>query len=197
MEINTDLHDYIIEFDNAMPKEVFKNFKKICINSKNFKDAKIIKNHKEEIGERIDPSIRKTSMWAIENINTKSLTEAHWTNLLLYTFKFFIEHYQKQIKSYEKFEVRELQILKYGLGGHYTFHTDHHKTIPRVFSCIFLVNDNYEGGDLVFKYPNSNKITKINKKENKMIIWPSNFLYPHSITPVTKGERYSVVAWAV
>ena len=105
--------------------------------------------------------------------------------------------YQEQITFYEKFQVKELSILKYSLGGHYRFHTDHHRKVPRIYSCIFLVNDDYEGGDLIFKYPNSEKITKINKKQNKMIIWPSNFLYPHSITPVTKGERYSVVAWAL
>ena len=31
---------------------------------------------------------------------------------------------------------------------------------------------------------------------NRLIIWPSNFLFPHSVLPVTKGLRYSVVAWA-
>ena len=32
---------------------------------------------------------------------------------------------------------------------------------------------------------------------NRMIIWPSTFLYPHTVKPVTKGTRYSVVAWAL
>ena len=61
---------------------------------------------------------------------------------------------------------------------------------------MVFINDNYEGGELVFKYPNSEDTTKIDKKKNRIIIWPSNFLYPHSVFPVTKGERYSVVAWA-
>jgi Rps23 Pro-64 3,4-dihydroxylase Tpa1-like proline 4-hydroxylase len=201
MEVKTDLHNYIIEFDNVMPKDIHKNFKKICENSNAFQDAAIIGNVKNkshtEIEQIVNPLIRKTSAWSPENITAKSLTEAHWANFLLNTFKCFIEMYQEQITFYEKFQVKELSILKYSLGGHYRFHTDHHRKVPRIYSCIFLVNDDYEGGDLIFKYPNSEKITKINKKQNKMIIWPSNFLYPHSITPVTKGERYSVVAWAL
>ncbi len=32
-------------------------------------------------------------------------------------------------------------------------------------------------------------------KTGDMIIFPSNFLYPHQVMPVTKGERYSIVSW--
>ena len=60
-----------------------------------------------------------------------------------------------------------------------------------------MVNENYKGGELCFKYPKIDKITTIEKKENRMVIWPSNFLYPHMVKPVTEGERYSVVAWAL
>jgi len=196
MEVETDLHDYILQFDNAMPEEIFKNFKKICINYKNFEEARVIDDNKKIVKQVVRPLIRKTSTWPIQNINTKSLTQAHWANILQYFFKFFVELYQKQINSFQKFKVDDIQILKYGQGGHYKFHTDYNRTVPRAYSCIFLVNEDYEGGELVFQYPNSYKVTKISKKENKMIIWPSNFLYPHSVMPVTKGERYSVVSWA-
>ena len=29
-----------------------------------------------------------------------------------------------------------------------------------------------------------------------VIIFPSNFMYPHRVEPVTKGARYSYVSWA-
>ena len=67
----------------------------------------------------------------------------------------------------------------------------------RIYSCVFLINDDYEGGELAFKYPKSDEILKVEKKKNRLIIFPSNFLYPHTVLPVTKGERYSVVAWAL
>ena len=60
----------------------------------------------------------------------------------------------------------------------------------------FFLNDDYEGGKLLFKFPGEILEYKINKQKNSVLVWPSNFLYPHSVTPVTKGERYSVVSWA-
>ena len=29
-----------------------------------------------------------------------------------------------------------------------------------------------------------------------MILFPSCFMYPHEVTEVTKGERYSFISWA-
>jgi len=32
-------------------------------------------------------------------------------------------------------------------------------------------------------------------KIGEMIIFPSNFLFPHEIKPIKKGTRYSFVSW--
>lgn len=64
------------------------------------------------------------------------------------------------------------------------------KGIP-VLSCLGILNDNYEGGELVFW---ENK--KIHVKQGDILVWPSNFLYPHRVEPVTTGTRYSFVSWA-
>ncbi len=29
-----------------------------------------------------------------------------------------------------------------------------------------------------------------------IVMWPSNFLWPHGVTEATKGTRYSAVCWA-
>ena len=29
----------------------------------------------------------------------------------------------------------------------------------------------------------------------RLVMWPSNFMYPHSVSPVTKGTRYAIVSW--
>ena len=86
-----------------------------------------------------------------------------------------------------------IQILKYEQGGFYVEHTDHFSGRPRTLSGIYFLNNDYEGGDLIFNL--DNKDYKIEKKPNRFIVWPSNFLYPHRVTPVTKGVRYSVVTW--
>jgi len=92
--------------------------------------------------------------------------------------------------------INDIQVLKYVPGGHYKFHIDDNTNIHRVLSLIYFVNDDYEGGDLVFKLIGTEEVLKVEKKKNRLIIWPSNFMYPHSVTPVLKGIRYSVVAWA-
>ena len=37
---------------------------------------------------------------------------------------------------------------------------------------------------------------KINLNQGDILIFPSVFLYPHKVEPVTKGARYSFVSWA-
>jgi predicted 2-oxoglutarate/Fe(II)-dependent dioxygenase YbiX len=36
---------------------------------------------------------------------------------------------------------------------------------------------------------------KIELKAGSIMIFPSNFLYPHKVVEVTKGVRYSYVSW--
>ena len=38
--------------------------------------------------------------------------------------------------------------------------------------------------------------TTINLKAGDLLLFPSNFLYPHRVLPVTKGVRHSYVSWA-
>ena len=37
---------------------------------------------------------------------------------------------------------------------------------------------------------------KLKPEPNSLIMWPSNFLYPHGVEPVSEGTRWSIVAWA-
>ena len=57
------------------------------------------------------------------------------------------------------------------------------------------LNDSYEGGDLVFCDQNKNEIKRFNLGKGSIVFFPGNFMYPHAITPITKGTRYSIVAW--
>ena len=57
------------------------------------------------------------------------------------------------------------------------------------------MNNDYEGGDLTWSM-HGKEFMRSKTKPNSMIIWPSSFLYPHGVEPVTKGTRYSIVAWA-
>ena len=63
------------------------------------------------------------------------------------------------------------------------------KGIP-VLSFIFNFNDDYEGSDLFFW-----KDTVVKLGKGDIVMFPSNFLFPHGVTESTKGKRYSAVCW--
>lgn len=82
-------------------------------------------------------------------------------------------------------------ILKYGVGQKFTNHIDDHRDYHRRISTLYYLNDDYEGGEINF--PRFNVTYKPNA--NEMIIFPSTYVYNHSVNEVTKGTRYAVVSW--
>jgi predicted 2-oxoglutarate/Fe(II)-dependent dioxygenase YbiX len=85
------------------------------------------------------------------------------------------------------------ELLRYKEGQFYTQHTDSFKMRPRAISCSFVLNDDYEGGEFAF----FDRELIYNLKKGSCIMFPSNFMYPHEIMPVTSGTRYSIVTWFV
>ena len=75
--------------------------------------------------------------------------------------------------------------------GEYKEHTDHSDLFPRVLSCSLILNDNYKGGD--FSFFNGEYVVK--KKKGSVVVFPSNFCFPHAVTPVSKGNRHSIITW--
>jgi len=84
-------------------------------------------------------------------------------------------------------------LLKYETGQFYLQHTDSFKDRPRAVSCSFALNDDYEGGEFAF----FDRELKYKLKKGSCIMFPSNFMYPHEIMPVTSGTRYSIVTWFI
>ena len=64
------------------------------------------------------------------------------------------------------------------------------KGIP-VLSIIGSLNDDYEGGEFIMFQDEEIKL-----KQGDLMIFPSVFLYPHRVEPVTKGVRNTFVSWA-
>ncbi len=63
------------------------------------------------------------------------------------------------------------------------------KGVP-ILSMLGILNDNYKGGEFIMF---QNK--KIKLKQGDLLIFPSNFLFPHKVEPVVGGIRYSYISW--
>mgnify|MGYP003117880706 CR=1 FL=1 len=106
-------------------------------------------------------------------------------------YPFYTSKFPKMMSS----KINQIDLLKYSSGGKYEVHTDHFTTTTRALSVIINLNDFYEGGDLIFTDQKNKEIKRLKLQKGSIIFFPSNFLYPHAIQPITKGTRYSIVAW--
>jgi Rps23 Pro-64 3,4-dihydroxylase Tpa1-like proline 4-hydroxylase len=102
-----------------------------------------------------------------------------------------IEKYREIFPSCQIVEDTGYELLRYTKGQFYKQHIDSFKEVPRHVSCSFALNDNYEGGEFAF----FDREIIIKAPKGSALMFPSNFMYPHEIIPVTKGIRYSIITW--
>lgn len=87
---------------------------------------------------------------------------------------------------------------RYDTSTEMKLHCDHihtlfdgtRKGIPTL-SIVGLLNNDYEGGEFIMWEEET-----INLTTGSIMIFPSNFMFPHCVTTVTKGIRHSFVSWA-
>ena len=104
-----------------------------------------------------------------------------------------IKKYNEKFGKCRIVEDSGYELLRYKEGQFYIEHTDSFKDRPRAVSCSFMLNDDYEGGEFAF----FNRELVYNLKKGSCIMFPSNFMYPHEIMPVTSGTRYSIITWFI
>ena len=189
-----EIKKYISVFDNAIDVGYVSNILR-WVHTQEFKQAAIVNRERPE--DNIRTNIRNAQVLSL-NARAPSLTNVHWYNYLCWTIRKQLEVYKNTYANTDLSvsQISEVGILKYESGGFYKPHTDHCLQFPRILSIILLLNNDYEGGQLTFFDPDqkSNEF-KVETKPGRMIMWPSNFLYPHAVQPVTKGTRYSVISW--
>lgn len=91
----------------------------------------------------------------------------------------------------------ELRFNKYDVGTSMDVHCDHihsmfdgHRKGVPILTVLASLNDEYEGGEFVMW---GDEV--IDFPAGSILVFPSNFLYPHHVTPVKSGVRYSCVSW--
>ena len=115
-----------------------------------------------------------------------------WNTIFKYIQEMKMEWFNKWV-GYDL-----VRFNRYHTDTNMKLHCDHinslfdgeRKGVP-ILSIVGSLNNDYEGGELVFW---TDKVVEL--KAGEIMIFPSNFLYPHEVRMVTKGTRYSFVSWA-
>jgi predicted 2-oxoglutarate/Fe(II)-dependent dioxygenase YbiX len=89
------------------------------------------------------------------------------------------------------------RINRYDKNTLMRLHCDHihslfdgnNKGVP-VLTILGALNDEYKGGELIMF---DKEVIEL--KAGNLVIFPSNFLFPHEVKPIISGTRYSYVSW--
>lgn len=199
----TEIAPGIMCYENVIPKEIFETL--VVDLEEGMSSAKIAwgaAQVKTGVGDTVETSVntesRDTQTISIPYSETEkddysSIGSTFYTSIA----NLFLENLIPLELNYQNnYSIKcswhdAYQTLKYGVGQKFTNHVDDHPDYPRRISTLYYLNDNYEGGEINF--PRFNLSFK--PKANQMVIFPSTYVYNHSVSPVTEGERYAVVSW--
>jgi len=127
------------------------------------------------------------------NIPNKDLiTTKIWNGINQYIGKDLGFHWNNGWVGYSP-----VRFNRYDINTQMAEHCDHihdmfdgqRKGIP-ILSVVGVLNDDYQGGEFIMWQD-----TEIELKTGDLMIFPSNFLYPHRVNEITQGTRYSYVSW--
>lgn len=183
-----DLRDYIIVFENMVPSELCDEILSEYGDDKNWKNTSVASGSNRDI-RRCDAINMSDSFIIKENEEKRKSIDD----------KLFVCAGEAIKKYNEKFKHAKIQgdsgytLLRYQEGEFYTEHTDHFLQAPRIVSCSFTLNDDFEGGEFGF----FNRELVYKPPKGSALMFPSNFLYPHEVMPVTRRVRYSIITWFI
>lgn len=104
-------------------------------------------------------------------------------------------------------EVEEPQFLLYGVGGHFVAHQDGNTGLlrsereSRLVSAVVFLNTqagapgpgDYSGGTLVFHPRGAGEPLSLAGEAGTLVLFRAETT--HEVTPVTRGERFTVASW--
>ena len=123
--------------------------------------------------------------------NKEILSDLTWKSIFSYVESLNFSWY----RSWNGFS--SIRFNRYEKDQTMAIHCDHiyslfdgnRKGVP-ILSIVGLLNDDYTGGEFIMFEDKEIKLSA-----GDIMIFPSNFLYPHKVEPVKEGKRYSFVSW--
>ena len=186
--MNKNLRDYVKVYNNYIDKDVCER----TIRELNFANWK---QHYFDVSDN-----DKTTLSGDDELSIA------WSNLT--TSKILMKSIRNGLEQYVLKDCKfswhqgwqgytEIRFNRYSANKKMAEHCDHivindstRKGIP-VLSFVGVLNDNYEGGEFIMFQDEVIKLT-----QGDLMIFPSVFLFPHRVDPVTKGTRHTFVSWS-
>jgi SM-20-related protein len=141
----------------------------------------------------VDQTVRKTI-----SVDLPPESEQPIRDILVDLMPELSAHFEVPLQKYE-----EPQFLRYGPGAFFTAHRDrpnsaHLETSDRKISLVIFLNDDFEGGELTFyglidQPAFANAGLPCDAAPGLAIAFRSETL--HEVTPVTSGQRFTIVTW--
>ena len=95
-----------------------------------------------------------------------------------------LKHIIETFTFYPFKNIDNMEIVKWPTGSKMALHRDEGDK----FSWIIYLNDDFEGGETVIDG------IKIQPKIGRLVLF-SNGFYEHEVKEITKGTRYTLIAW--
>ena len=179
------MKEWISYYEDILTSELSEN---IALNSKGWKQS-VYANEK---------GLTKNSLERVVMDETYIRDNMEYYVDLLGATKNVVKLYKEKhpyMKYFNPNTCTDFRVNKYEEGGFMSEHADsiHHSHgqkygFPQA-SVLFFLNDGYEGGEFIVAD------TMYKPKRNSAIIFPSNFMFPHSVNKIIKGTRYSIITW--
>lgn len=100
-----------------------------------------------------------------------------------------VQDYCKRFNIHNLRYWEAFNFIKYEPGHHFMEHHDHGFSYNCTVSLVAYLNDDFEGGELFFRLQGINYIPKA----GDVVLFPSNYMYPHQAKVVHSGTKYSLV----
>ena len=185
--------EYVRIFDDVFELDTLCYLLKY-LNKIKFTPALISNEYKSNV---VDKNVRDVGGHYF-NCTNDSMSDVFWANYLKKKSNELHSMYKGDFKTCKIKQWETFNVLKYDKNNFFKPHVDHGSDHPRTISLIYLLNNDYEGGDLIFfNQTKNNEEYVVEKKANRAIIFPSNFIFKHTVTPVKKGTRFSIVGWGL
>jgi hypothetical protein len=185
-----NIQSYVVKYKSFLDKttceSILKNIKNLSWQEHKFYNAK------EQKYNNISGEQELESLFNLQNVPViQDLSKKLWFGIQKYVGSLNFKWFQGW-QGYSS-----LKFNRYSLNKKMAEHCDHindlfdgdRKGIP-ILTIVGLLNDDFKGGEFIMF-----KNIEIKLKQGDLLIFPSNFVYPHRVDPVTKKTRYSFVSW--